>query len=61
MGWFSHIQRRLTEAIVKRCDTVTVDGNVRGRGRLRGTWTSVVNRDMNLLNLTNEMASDGVD
>ena len=43
---------------MKRCDTVTVDGSVRGRGRPRLTLVSVVNRDMDLLNLTNEMAFD---
>ncbi|GMP94361.1 hypothetical protein CsSME_00043841 [Camellia sinensis var. sinensis] len=58
LRWFGHIQRRPTEAVVKRCDTVTIDGSVRGRGRPRLTLTSVINRDMNLLNLTNEMAFD---
>ena len=43
---------------MKRCAAVTVDGSVRGRGRPRLTLTSVLNRDMNLLNLTNEMAFD---
>ncbi|CAL5439689.1 unnamed protein product [Camellia sinensis] len=58
LRWFGHIQRRPTDAVVKRCDAVTVDGSVRGRGRPRLTLTSVINRDMNLLNLTNEMAFD---
>ncbi|CAL5409645.1 unnamed protein product [Camellia sinensis] len=60
LRWFGHIQRRPTEAVVKRCDAVMVDGSVRGRGRPRLTLTSVINRDMNLLNLTNEMAFDRV-
>ncbi|KAL7247477.1 hypothetical protein ACSBR2_002399 [Camellia fascicularis] len=58
LRWFGHIQRRPTEAVVKRCDAVTVDGSVRGRGRPRLMLTNVINRDMNLLNLTNEMAFD---
>ena len=40
---------------MKRWDTVTVDGSVRESGKLRLTLTSVVNTDMDLLNLTNEM------
>ncbi|CAL5393655.1 unnamed protein product [Camellia sinensis] len=43
LRWFGHIQRRPTEAVVKRCDTVTVDGSVKGNGRPRLTWTSVAN------------------
>ena len=61
LRWFDHIQWRSTGAVVKRCNTVTVDGNVKGRGRPRLTWTSVVNRDMSLLNLTNEMSLDRVE
>ncbi|GMP75757.1 hypothetical protein CsSME_00032736 [Camellia sinensis var. sinensis] len=45
------------EAVVNRCDTVTVDGSTRRRDSPRLTLTSVVNRHMNLRNLTNEMAS----
>ncbi|CAL5326839.1 unnamed protein product [Camellia sinensis] len=37
LRWFGHIQRRPIEAVVKRCDAVTVDGSVRGRGRPRLT------------------------
>ena len=43
---------------MKRCNIVTVEGSVRGRGKPKLTWASVVNRDMNLLNLTNQMAFD---
>ena len=43
---------------MKRCDAVTVDVSVRGRDRPRWTLASVVNRDMNLLNLTIEIAFD---
>ena len=60
LRWFDHIQWRPTEAVVKRSDAVTVDGSVRGRGRPRLTLASIVNKDMNLLNLTNEMAFDRV-
>ena len=58
LRWFGHIQRRATETVVKRCDVVMVDGSVRGRGRFRLTLASVVNRYMDLLNLTNEMTFD---
>ena len=56
LRWFGHIQRRPTEAVVKRRDVVTVDGSVRGQRWPKLTLVSVVNRDMDLLNLTNEMA-----
>ncbi|GMP86560.1 hypothetical protein CsSME_00039291 [Camellia sinensis var. sinensis] len=58
LRWFGHIHRRPIETAVKRYDAVTVDGSVRGRGKLTLTLASVVNRDMNILNLTNEMAFD---
>ena len=40
LRWFGHIQQRLTEAVVKRCDEVTVDGSVRGRDRPSLTWVA---------------------
>ncbi|KAL7229474.1 hypothetical protein ACSBR2_008059 [Camellia fascicularis] len=61
LRWLGHMQRRPTEPVLKRCDTVMVDDSSREMGRPRLTWTSVVNRDMNLLNLTNEMTLDRVE
>ncbi|KAL7204554.1 hypothetical protein ACSBR2_017596 [Camellia fascicularis] len=58
LRWFGHIQRRSTDAVVKRCNAVMVDGSVRGRYRPRLTLVSVVKKDMDLLNLTNEMTFD---
>ena len=46
------------ESIVKRDDTITIDGNARGRDRHRLMWDGVVNRDMNLFNLTNQIVFD---
>ena len=43
---------------MKRHDAVTVDGSIRGLGRPRLMLASIVNRDIDLLNLTNEMAFD---
>ena len=40
---------------------MTVDGSVRGRGRLRLMWASVVNRNMNLFIFTNQMAFDRIE
>ncbi|KAL7195837.1 hypothetical protein ACSBR1_035967 [Camellia fascicularis] len=60
LRWFGHIQRRLIEAVAKRCDAMTIDESVRGLGRPKLTLASVVNRDMELLNLTNEMTFDRV-
>ncbi|KAL7242429.1 hypothetical protein ACSBR1_014913 [Camellia fascicularis] len=37
LRWFGYIHWRPTEAVVKRYDTVTLDGSVRGRGRPRLT------------------------
>ncbi|KAL7217344.1 hypothetical protein ACSBR1_029108 [Camellia fascicularis] len=41
LRWFGHTQRRPIEVVVKRCDVVTVDESVRGRGRPRLTLASV--------------------
>ncbi|KAL7238250.1 hypothetical protein ACSBR2_004368 [Camellia fascicularis] len=56
LRWFGHIQRRPTEAAMKRCDAIMVDGSVGRRGRPRLMLASVVNREIDQLNLTNEMA-----
>ena len=58
LRWFGHVQRRPTEAVVRRCDTGVAEGTSRGRGRPRLKWESSVNRDMTLLDLTKQMTLD---
>ena len=43
---------------MRRCDTGAAESTNRGRGRPRLKWESIVNRDMTLLNLTQQMALD---
>ena len=33
LRWFGHIQRRLTNAPVRKSDAIHIEGNARGRGR----------------------------
>ena len=58
LRWFGHVQRRPTEAVVRRCDTGVAEGTCRGRGRPRLKWESSINRDMTLLDLTKQMTLD---
>ena len=52
--WFGHVQRRPTDAAVRRCDYgIEVQGR-RGRGRPRKTLEETLKKDLEYLDLTEE-------
>ncbi|KAF3629982.1 putative bifunctional 3-dehydroquinate dehydratase/shikimate dehydrogenase, chloroplastic-like [Capsicum annuum] len=57
--WFGHMMRRCSDAPVRRCETVTMDGFRRGRGRPKKYWWEVIRHDMEQLQLTEDMTLDG--
>ncbi|XP_019238436.1 PREDICTED: uncharacterized protein LOC109218522 [Nicotiana attenuata] len=58
LRWFGHVQRRSTDAPVRRCERLAVAGLRRGRGRLKKYWGEMITQDMALLQLTEDMIQD---
>ena len=50
--------RRGTDAPVRRCERLALDGFKRGRGRPKKYWREVIKRDMEQLQLTEDMIQD---
>ncbi|KAF3669880.1 putative pre-mRNA-processing factor 6-like [Capsicum annuum] len=58
LRWFGHVKRRGTDAPVRRCERLALDGFRRGRGRPKKYWGEVIRRDMEQLQLTEDMTLD---
>ncbi|KAM3203386.1 hypothetical protein P3L10_031012 [Capsicum annuum] len=58
LRWFGHVMRRGTDAPVRRCERLALDGFRRGRGRPKKYWREVIRRDMEMLQLTEDMTLD---
>ncbi|XP_070002810.1 uncharacterized protein [Nicotiana sylvestris] len=58
LRWFGHIQRRSTDAPVRRCERLAVVGMRRGRGRPKKYWGEVIRQDMARLRITEDMTLD---
>ncbi|XP_075093167.1 uncharacterized protein LOC142177455 [Nicotiana tabacum] len=56
LRWFGHIQRRNTDAPVRRCERLAVVGTRRGRGRPKKYWGEVIRQDMTRLRVTEDTA-----
>ncbi|CAN6691314.1 unnamed protein product [Malus baccata var. baccata] len=56
--WFGHVQRRPTDAPVRRCDYGTEVQGRRGRGRLRKTLEETLRKDLEYLDLTEDMTQN---
>nr|XP_016500006.1 PREDICTED: uncharacterized protein LOC107818496 [Nicotiana tabacum] len=52
LKWSVHVQRRSTDAPVRRYERLVVAGLRRGRGRPKKYWGDVIRQDMALLQLT---------
>ncbi|KAF3626627.1 hypothetical protein FXO38_29136 [Capsicum annuum] len=57
LRWFGHVMRRGTDAPVRRCERLALDGFKRGRGRPKRYWREVIKRDLERLQLT-ELTED---
>ncbi|KAM3238874.1 hypothetical protein P3L10_013907 [Capsicum annuum] len=58
LRWFGHMMRRGTDAPVRRCERLALDGFRRGRGRPKKYWREVIRRDMEQLQLNEDMTLD---
>ncbi|KAM2360015.1 hypothetical protein ACFXTH_002458 [Malus domestica] len=58
LRWFGHVQRRPTDAPIKRCDYGTEVQGRRGRGRPRKTLEETLRKDLEYLDLTEDMTQD---
>ncbi|KAM1798712.1 hypothetical protein ACFX12_032753 [Malus domestica] len=55
LRWFGHVQRRPTDAPIRRCDYGTEVQGRRGRGRPRKTLEETLRKDLEYLDLTKDM------
>ncbi|PHU15908.1 putative NOT transcription complex subunit VIP2 [Capsicum chinense] len=58
LRWFDHVMRRGTDVPVRRCERLALEGFKRGRGRPKLYWRGVIRRDMEQLQLTEDMTLD---
>ena len=58
LRWFGHIQRRSTDAPVRRCERLAVVGTRRGKGQPKKYWGEVIRQDMARLRITEDMTLD---
>ncbi|PHT32095.1 Developmentally-regulated GTP-binding protein 1 [Capsicum baccatum] len=58
LSWFGHVKRRDMDAPVRRCERLALDGFRRGRGRPKKYWGEVIRRDLEQLQLTEDMTLD---
>ncbi|KAF3655662.1 hypothetical protein FXO38_14579 [Capsicum annuum] len=58
LRWFGHEMRRGTDALVRRCERLALDGFRQGKGRPKKYWRKVIRRDMEQLQLTEDMTQD---
>ncbi|KAF3648364.1 hypothetical protein FXO37_19499 [Capsicum annuum] len=58
LRWFGHVMRRGTDALVRRCERLALDGFRQGRGRPKKYWREVIRRDMEQFQLTEDMTLD---
>ncbi|KAF3684201.1 hypothetical protein FXO37_01445 [Capsicum annuum] len=55
LGWFGNVMRRNTDAPVRRCERLALDGFRRSRGGPKKYWKEVIKHDMEQLQLTEDM------
>lgn len=58
LRWFGHVQRRCTDAPVRRCERLARDDFKRGRDRAKQYCGEVIRHDMQLLQLIVDMTLD---
>ncbi|KAF3685039.1 hypothetical protein FXO37_01010 [Capsicum annuum] len=55
LRWFGQVMRRGSDALVRRCETLAMDGFRWGTGRPKKYWREVIRQDMEELQLTEDM------
>ncbi|XP_070046656.1 uncharacterized protein LOC142169634 [Nicotiana tabacum] len=58
LRWFGHVRRREIDAMVRRCERLTMAGLRKGWGRPKNYWGEVIRQDMSVLYLTKDSTRD---
>ncbi|KAG5606833.1 hypothetical protein H5410_028325 [Solanum commersonii] len=58
LRWFGHVKRRCTDAPVRRCEGLAIEGTRRGRGRPKKYWGEVIRQDLAQFHITEDMTLD---
>ncbi|KAF3645205.1 putative pre-mRNA-processing factor 6-like [Capsicum annuum] len=58
LRWFGHVMRRGMDAPVRRCERLALEGFKRDRGRPKKLWREMIKRDMEQLQLIEDMILD---
>ncbi|XP_047257721.1 uncharacterized protein LOC124889778, partial [Capsicum annuum] len=58
LRWFGHVMRRGMDAPVRRCERLALEGFKRVRGKPKMYWRGMIRRDMEQLQLTENMTLD---
>ena len=64
LRWFGHVRKRLVSAPVRKCESVEDGGQRKGRGKPLTTWVRVIERDMEIVDLDEQVTldrSDGIE
>ena len=57
LRWFGHVQRKTFDALVKRVESIIVEGK-RSRGKPKRTWDEQIRTDLHELNLSADLTRD---
>ncbi|XP_070012486.1 uncharacterized protein LOC142162397 [Nicotiana tabacum] len=58
LRWFGHVRRRDIDALVRRCERLTMAGLRKDMGRPEKYWEEVIRQDMSVLHLIEDMTTD---
>ena len=58
LRWFGHVKRRCANALVRRCEKISLSHYRRGRGRPKISWNEVIMSDMKITGVTEDMTQD---
>ena len=56
LRWFGHVRRRSVDDPVKRCESISLPEDRRGRGRPKKSWKEVIRYDFKFLGLSEDTA-----
>ena len=58
LRWYGHVRRRPTNEAVRKTELLTVEGDTKGRGRPKLTWSGIIRKDMSVCGLNEDIVHD---
>ena len=55
LWWFGHVQRRLTEALMRKVDQMVFNPMRRNKGRPKRTLGEIIKRDLRINNISKNL------